>query len=373
MAFRRGEQVTPIFQEPQPLGVGIDAANAALWDEYMDQVNPSLDGLYQLWQDPEITNPGIRQRAVAAMTAPREQELPYAHPDQSIGRLLNITDDVRGESTSSLRARLADRPELAQEVALGVLFWLNALKDRPSPAKGSADPRYDYQEAIQELLPLATKEVADELFAHFSINDIEPYYNMDTASGYRPAGKLLSDPDMPRRYKGACLAAWFKVARAELTGTELPREEWEGAAKHLAEFIASWTYGKNVDDEMHTRIVGFLDANLPKDQRYVQEFAVGRVADHINHDNLRFWFTWRHIAPYPVGEGEGFRINDDSDLALVEWMRQEAARRELPFEERANTLVADYQERQTEVSATQLARAALLARLRAPYGKPNNA
>jgi hypothetical protein len=362
MRFRRGEQEVATLPEPQVLGVEIDQESAALYAEFAE--GRSLDQVYALWKDSEVTNPTIRQRAVAVLTAPHGYNLPYPHSDQSLGRLLHINEEVDGKQTDSLRERMKDTPELATELAHGLLYWLDTTGGRIEG--DTLDSRYDYQSAIQHLLPIVDEETADKLFAHYPVNDLEPYWNMDTASGYQPLVNLLYDREIPRKYKDIGLAKWFEVAEQEEQGTVQPREEHERAIKNMAEFVQTWTYGEGVDDDIHTSIASFLESHTPAGTTYVEGFAARQVAEHITDEDVRFNFAWRHILVGPAKDWGHFRVENERDLALVEWMRKEAHKRELPqFDAKADALVQAYEEERHERVAKKAAEVALQARLRA--------
>ncbi|HEX3568138.1 MAG TPA: hypothetical protein VHT70_00485 [Candidatus Saccharimonadales bacterium] len=362
--FGSGEQQLPAPTEPQPLGVEINPDSAALYDEFA--ANRNFDQVYGLLRDEEITDPTIRQRAVTVLTAPHGYELPYPHSGQSLGHLLAIREEVNGQETTSLRKRVEERPELAAELAQGVLYWLDTTGGR---VEGDLiDSRGEYQSAIRELLPVVDEETGDKLFAHYPINDIEPYWDFDRASGYRPLVNLLYDEGVPRKYKEAGLAKWFDVAEREESGAAQPRAEHERAAKNMAEFVQTWTFGERVDADVHTAVVSFLEDHIPAGDTYVDGFATGQVAQHITDEDTRFKFAWRHIAIGPQTEHSQFYIDNDHDRTLVEWLRDQAhARNDFTFDAKADTLVTKYESMLRDQEAAQAAEEDLQARLR---GRP---
>lgn len=189
---------------------------------------------------------------------------------------------------------------------------------------------------------------------------------MDTASGYRPLVNLLYDQAIPRKYKDIGLTKWFDIAEQEEKGITQPREEHERAIKNMAEFVQAWTHGENVDDDTHTKVVAFLESNIPTGSAYIADFAVSRVAEHIKNEDIRFDFARRHIFIGSAEESAHFQIRDDRDLALVDWVREEAHKRELPqLIARADALVELYQAERQERLAKQAAELALQERLRA--------
>lgn len=359
--FHRGEQGTPVPIEPQPFGVEVNPDSAALYDEFATGRN--FDQVYGLWKNTEITDPTIRQRAVAVLTAPYGYDLPYPHTHQSLGRLLAITEEVDGQQTTSLRERIGDKPELAAELAQGVLYWLDTTGGR---IEGEIiDSRYEYFAAIRELLPVVDEETGDKLFAHYPINDLESYWSMDDASGYRPLVNLLYDEGVPPKYKEAGVAKWFDIAKREESGEAQPREEHERATKTMAEFVQTWTFGERVDDGIHTAVVSFLEGHVPANDTYVQGFAVGQVARHITDEDVRFKFAWRHIAVGPQEEYGQFRIDDAQGLELVEWLREQAHNRnDFTFDAKADALVTSYESTLRKQAAAQAAEQDLQARLR---------
>lgn len=359
---RRHDQELTAGPEPRVLGVEIDQVSAALYAEFA--VGRSLDQVYALWRDPEVTNPTIRQRAVAVLTAPHGYKLPYPHNDQSLGRLLHIDEEVDGKQTNSLRERMKDTPELAKELAHGLLYWLETTGGRI--VGDTLDSRYDYQIAIQHLLPIVDEETADRLFAHYPVNDLVPYWNMDTASGYKPLQNLLCDRETPRKYKDIGLAKWFEIAEQEEHGTVQPREEHERAIKNMAEFVQTWTYGNSVDDDVYTAIVSFLESHTPADKTYVRGYLARQVAEHITDEGVRFNFAWRHVSVGPVDKFYHYQVDNERDLAFIEWIKAEAHKRELSqFDAKADALTQAYEAKLQERTAKKAAEVALQARLRA--------
>lgn len=362
MIFGRGEREVSTLAEPQVLGVDIDPASADLYAEFAQ--GRSIDQIYELWKDPEVTNPTIRQRAVAVLTAPHGYNLPFPHSAQSLGRLLHIDEEIDGKRTDSLRVRMANRPELAEELAHGLLYWLDTTGGRIEG--DTLDSRYEYQSAILHLLPIVDEETADKLFAYYPVNDIEPYWNMDTASGYQPITDLLYDREIPRKYKHAGLAKWLEVAEQEETGSVQPREEHERAINKIAEFVQTWTNGERVDDVAQTALVAFLEDHTPEGETYVSGYVVSQVAEHIADEDLRFSFTWRHINKGHVDDWNYFRIKNERDLVLVEWMREETKKRGLSeFDTKADIMKQAYETQRQERLAKKASEAALQARLRA--------
>lgn len=358
MGVSRGE--TANVPEPQPLGVAIDPEGALLYAEFAE--GRSLDQVYALWRDPEVTNPTIRQRAVTVLTAPHGFQVPYPHSEQSIGRLLYIAEEVSGRPTSSLRERLAGRPELATELGRGLLYWLDTTGGR---IEGAMDSRGEYQAAIQHLLPIVEPEIGDRLFAHFSLNDIVPYWNMDTASGYQPLVGLLYDRQIPHRYKDDALVRWFEVAEREEQGMTEPREEHERAIKTMADFVQSWTYGEGVDDGIHTTIISFLETHTPTGSAYVEGFAARQVAEHIIDEDVRFNFAWRHVVGGSDQDVGHFRVNNERDVAFVGWIREAARQRGITqFDAKAVALLEAYQAERQQELAIRAAELALQDRLR---------
>ena len=362
MRPRRGELAAQL-QEPQPLGAETDPKSALLWEEFAAGGKRSIDEIYRLWVDPEVTNPTIRQRAVTILTAPNGYSLPYSHPDQSLGRFLGIDEEIDGERAQSLRKRLAKRPQLATEAAAGLLYWIETTGGQIDGA--GIDSRPSYLAAMLELLPIVDEETGDKLFAHYPINDLESYWTLDSDSGYNPLTYLLRDSAVPRRYKNIGLARWFDIAEQEIQGIAQPRVEHEEAIRKMAEFAQTWTYGEDVDDEVHTAIIAFLEKNTPDGTTYVRPYTARQVEEHITDAGVRFNFAWRHVFIGPTDDWSHFKIEDVRDLDFVGWMRDEAQKRDLPqFEAKASSLFQEYAARRQERTVAEAAEQDLQARLR---------
>lgn len=349
--------------DPTPLGVTVDPQAAAKYDDYA--ADAGFVEIYELWCDPQISNPTVRQRAVAALTAPYGYDLPYPHEGQSIGSLLRHTDTIRGEATHSLRRRLVGRTVLADEVAAGVLYWLDVTKD--SDERDIANAREAYQTVILELLPIVNEEMADRLFKHYFLNDVQPFMDADDNSGYNPLTKLLQDSQISTQMKETTLQWWFGVAEAELEGKRAPRQEHERAVDKMAQLLQTWSYSETVDKAVFASMVTFLEEKTPEDLPYIMGHAVGRVARHFAYasSGVRFSFGQRHILSEVSQDGGGFAIETGVDRQYVEWLRQVAAERgRSDFVKRAGELIDQFDaNRQAEV-AKRMARLALKDELR---------
>lgn len=371
--------------EPKPLGVDVDPSSAALYNEFAQ--GRSLDEIYKLWKDPEVINPTIRQRAVTVLTAPYGYSLPYPHTDQGLGRLLNIREDIDGDSTFSLRKRLAGRVDLAEELAAGVLYW---IQEKGGRIKGERlDSRSDYLSTILSLLPIVSDETADQLFAHFPINDLEAYRGWESESGYHPLTRVFLDTELPERFKIRSLESWFEVAEKEEAGHSLPRQEHERATIKMAQLVE--VLGTvEADDQQKviiSAIVAFLEKVTPPASLYIKGYKVTDVASKIIDPDTRFSFAWRHIAFDPNDGWRGFSINSRLDLELAEWVLEELKKNNISqsasspsdeapalhaldkikttaFEARVAILIESYQKDRQKRIATQLAEQALWARMR---------
>lgn len=81
---------------------------------------------------------------------------------------------------------------------------------------------------------------------------------------------------------------------------------------------------------------------------------------------MRFDFAWRHVLEGPEDDWGHFRIRDERDLAFVEWIKEEAHKRELTqFDAKADSLIQAYEAERMERLGKRAAEVALRARLRA--------
>lgn len=359
MNFNRGEQTSRAY-EPQPLGAEIEPKSAALYEEFASSVeHRSLDEVYKLWKDLSVTNPTIRQRAVTVLTAPDGYELPYSHPDQSLSRVLDIDEKIDGQTTHSLRRRLTDKPQLAKELAAGLIYWLDTTSGRIEGA--DLDSRHVYFEAIRQLLPIVDEEIADKLFAHYP----QPYEDMESEPDRQSLKNLLYDPGIPQRYKYIALAKLFNIAEQEVQAVSQLSEKHEKAIDTLVDIAHGWIYDKDIDNDVYVVIIEFLESHIPVKNMYMRGYEVRRVAERINDEDIRFSFAWRHVFTGPTTDWDNFRIEDDRDLSFVEWMRAEAQVRNLPqFNAKANVLEQAYATKQQKQAIADARERDLQARLR---------
>lgn len=358
MIFGKEQVVTP--EEPLVLGVAVDPVAAELYDRFAE--GRSIDDIYALWKDPAVVNPTLRQRAVASLSAPRGYEAPYPNPYQSIGRLLYIREEVNGEPTDSLRERLAERPELAEELSQGILYWLD--KTGGKIAGDVPDSRADYQVAIRELLPLVGEDTADRLFSHFAVNDVEAYRDLEDESGYGAASSLLVDQAISAKYKQACLDQWFSIASREEAGEAIPREPWERALDRLKGFANEYGYYDDVDSTVYTQVVRFIEQHSKDSSVYVHGAQVGKAAGHIEDESVKLSFALRHIDN-DIKDFRQFKVENNDDLALVRWLEQRiqgSGRSQV--EAKLYTLKMEYQQERHRQLAAQAAELALQQALR---------
>jgi hypothetical protein len=259
---------------------------------------------------------------------------------------------------------LYDRRDLAGELSDGILYWIDAA---PLPEDGRLrSAEYTYQRCIPELMPLVHEETADRLFGHFSLLDLETYQNPDDTSGYNPLIDLLRNPDIPQKYIDSAVAQWIDIAELEERHQRWPRQEYERAVIWMQRFVQSWTRGMEVNRSAHTQIIRFLEDHLPVEQHYVRGDNVGRVAGSISDVELRFWFLTRHSDSESEQLGS-FTVNDELDLAILEWAKLEAQKRGVQATgTRLAAIEQAYKNRRRATEARKAGELALIDRLRQP-------
>ena len=126
-----------------------------------------------------------------------------------------LHEEINGKSTHCIRKRLANRPELTQELTQGYLYWLDNLNGQDKASEADA---YHYQAAILELVPMVDEETADRLFTHYPYKATEPsQYDHRPAEGYDPMVELLKDQGIPKNIR---IPHWHGYSRRRIKKKE---------------------------------------------------------------------------------------------------------------------------------------------------------
>ena len=347
MISRERQEMSPLG--PQPLGIVPDPRGVDLYNEFVQNDHVASNGelyrnefddVYGLLLDREVTNPTIRQCAVAALTAPQGQELPYEHCDlwPSVERLLRVADS---QSTGTLRQQMRHNPEVAEELSSGILYWLDVTN-------GEVKDAQDYLRVIRQLVPTVSEETADKLMA---------YYPLD-----KGAVELLSDRQFPRKYKDASLAMLLETAEKEVPNK---RKAFEGSrARNDMASLVEGQYDR-VEEDIYNSVVSFLENTTPQDSVYLSHCPnASRIVSHIADDELRFAFAVRHVFA-DAAVWDRFYIYDEKSHELTAWIKEEAHKRGLPaFVQKAAVLLQDYEARCEEQQRRKVAAIALRQTLR---------
>jgi hypothetical protein len=306
-------ELNPAGWESKVFGVEPNSDSLALCVDKLSGIE--YDDLYDAWRNWDIPSQTVRQFMVAMLTAPKQSSLPH-QTNSGINRLMFIHEDVGGERTRSLRRRLADRPDLAEELASGVLFWLGT--DEGMQQAMTPESHGNYRTVTRHLLSLVSEETENRLFEHF------------ITFGDEMLGELVSDQEVTSKYVEASLEELFRRADQELSATVRPRRvlliPTANGALTLA--LGNLTSARNVDTALCGRIVTFLEEKTPADRAYMDGLNVSRVAGCITDEQTRYAFMRRHING-KSGLGQlRFRVRNEEDLQLTQWVRMIAQERE---------------------------------------------
>jgi hypothetical protein len=299
---------------------------------------------------------------VAALTAPNGYPLPIKHPEETVGRILQIKEKIFGTETTDLRKRLIGMPAQAEEIAKGVLWWTDNLGDEDTVT--DQVNQYHYKDVIFQILPLVDDETADRLFPILELNEETPIDDTYYEANYTMITRVLRDEQMPQRFKDAALGKWFKVIEFEEQGGR--RVGQIPAIDTLALNVQTWTSGEHADDELNTVMVKILENRAGPGETYINGLFVTNVAEHVTDEDLRFEFVWRHLNAANLSPINKFRIETVKDYALVQWLRAMAADRgRQGFDAKAKVLFDEYEERQEAKQVAADAEQALLAEMQA--------
>jgi len=99
---------------------------------------------------------------------------------------------------------------------------------------------YEYQ--MRVLLSLLPEEQAEELFAHYPLNDLQSFYSMDDSSGYNPFRHLLRHKGITDCWKRKADAKVREIIELEESGQRTPRQSHERALVCYTYILSSITY-----------------------------------------------------------------------------------------------------------------------------------
>lgn len=352
-----GERKAPKITDPKPLGIDIDPEAAELFAKFTKDHNP--EEVYELWKDPEMTNPTIRQLTVVYFTAPEDYKLPFHRPEYGVD-IFYTHEEINGKNTRSINKRLAGRPELLQELAQGFLYWLETIDGVTDEPQSGAYQHF--QTAIRELLPLVDEETAEKLLRHYPLKSVEPsQYDHRRYEGYSPLINFLCEKEIPSKYRTRMLKQWFDIAEQEEQGTLEPRTEHERAIKVMASLNLTTTFYRNLDKATVTKIIRFLENNSPPRIPYRRHYEIARIADRIASTNVRFQFAIRHV----FGHRARFRIEGEQDLKFITSLWEELQEKGIDeFDSKIEKMVRDYELEKHKKGKKQVAKAAIAEKLR---------
>lgn len=290
-----------ITEEPRVLDVEVDQAKAALYDEFVGEVIRTLsshaadEAVYSLWKDPQVVNPTIRQRALATLTVPVGYQLPYAHPETSVVGLLITTEEVDGRHTRVLRDRMEHRPDLAEELAQGVLYWSRRViadrKDGVTDAYRYDENARSYQRITQGVLPIVGVAVAKNLLESCPVGGFD--------GQNAPYDDILKDEGITGEWRYAAFEQW--IARADEIRALSP---WQGqqADKDDPVYIGmAWWLNyvqpeRATEDTVYDSMVRYLEASVPQHKAYALAEHALAVADRIQDVCLQDVLLERHVS-----------------------------------------------------------------------------
>lgn len=211
--------------EPMPLGEIVDEISAEMWrhamapdsrfapndDEPLLRGDKELTQVYAIWKSEDVPR-SVRQRAVATLTAPVGQKLPFDVPSLQHNRgVLNLTPghNVGFIEIFDAQVFLQDvEEERISELAKGVLFWLDQNDGSDGQNAGS------YDGPILQLIPYVDEAIADRLFAHYVLPEPDAFHSGGWVT-YRNIETLCIDASIPEKYKLQALEGWFAAVKRE--------------------------------------------------------------------------------------------------------------------------------------------------------------
>lgn len=102
----------------------MSAADESRWQVFADKLSGhAYNEVFQTWVDPLVTEPGIRSRLVASLTAPMGTPYPNVTSGGNLKYCFIHEALGKGNTPDDLRALVSVRPELAMELAQAILAW----------------------------------------------------------------------------------------------------------------------------------------------------------------------------------------------------------------------------------------------------------
>jgi hypothetical protein len=340
------EQKTSITlnEEPRILGVEVDPNGEAakLWDEYIGENRFSAaDKIVDLWADPEVTNPVIRQRAITVITAPagNDIELPYVGPYPA-HRHNNSLDLIEG------------KPYLAKEYAAGIMFWIDFLgQERGPEARVDAQIKYLYK--ILHVMANSDEKNQEQILDYYPVGDPDQYRYQNLK--YGNLKHLIAKPGVADKYKQAALKQWSEIVKNEAATADMVDgiDYQDFAIVQMAELLDNQRLSDSVSPDLQEEIVHCIESNWPSDRSYIEDSTMRKLYALLEDEDLRFKLAYRNIAPPPIDEHHvAFGIASPEDIEMVEWVRAEARKRGIiSFESRAEGLYQEYENRQKNYQA----------------------
>lgn len=304
---------------PHPLdGAVPDASQHQEWNELVQ--SRDYDQIYRVWRNSDTTASDVRDQAVAILTRPQEYELPYDYPKESIGRLLSITEEIEGEETASLRRRLESDPEIADELAEGIISWYTHSSNLYRSDKKLASLQLEYQQAILELLPVVSSVTRHRLSTVYP--SVESLAARQSLTDFWPTAELIKDTEIPPAFRTAALDRWLITTEPRINTSEQDAAFRNQSKAWLAQFAEEWSQEESANPEYITKIIRTFEHQARQDPQraYLRPDLASAVARHLPDENLRYDFVMRHVME--TAHENVFSIQTAEDEQLLLWLEK---------------------------------------------------
>ncbi len=345
---------TPAATAPQIFTEALNEQTVLMCHEQLAGL--TYDQMYKIWKDGGVQSPTVRQFMVARLTAPRTKLLDPS-VDQAVGRILHIRDRVDAQPIDSLRERLDGRMDLADELVLGVSYWLRQGARAPQILQRSIGTIRDYQSVMLAILPIASEARADALFEYY------------TAFGFEALESLICDQDIPQKYRDTSLANLLQTAEEEPSIEIDSFRAYTTATATLVRIAPrlAGRYGATADKDSLLKIITLLEDCISAGTIYINGYDVAQVAQHIDDEDMRLKFAVRHITSDGTFNTHRFKIEHSADLSLANWTLNQVIERDMPIgvQRSVENVIDRYRRAMRAQMEVEAGRQALLATLRA--------
>lgn len=343
----RWESRAIALEATNPLGAQpMSEDNEARWQAFANEVaGHTYNEVFLAWADPLVVEPGIRSRLVASLTAPMDAAYPNVTSHGSLKVCFVHEAMGKGNTPPDLQTFIADRPELALELAQGILNWRatsvtyndydrrdeNWVIEQIHGAVEQQNPDLAAKLTIRPLIgdTLDTrppKDVARETKQRFrAMSETTPEVYLDNwyqgRDRYHDLAIALQDPTIDASVAAAITQQW--INRVDKDEENYPgRDTWR-----LRRHVEAMAKDEASNPDMLTAIVGVLhESGEPRDSfdRFFRADVALRVTDDDIKEALVTKIVMQRVSTgFSIKDADTMprELADIDERRAAEWLR----------------------------------------------------